>query len=565
MCGILGGSKKTWDYESGVKSISHRGPDMQRVLREDRFSLAFARLSIIDLSQAAMQPMTSVDGKVTIVYNGEIYGYGDLKERLEKKYRFVSSSDTEVILNAYMEYGDAFIDYIDGIFAIAIYDRRNQTIRLFRDRVGVKPLYYFYDGRNFGFASELKAIEHMLDTEKLELDYTAIYDYLSYAYVPAPKTMYKNVRQLRPAHKIIYRIGDQKISKQRKYWDFTVNDQVGRYRKDEILAEELRALIHKSVREQMVADVPVGTFLSGGVDSSVITYEALLADPDVETFSIGFDDKQYDESLYYKEFTKTFGNRSNEQVFDRRIYTSLYKKLKSWYDEPFADTSAFPTYLVSKLAREKVTVVLTGDGGDELFGGYDWHRQVYQPGVFMDSAFVSRLYENHISYNSPFYSSMAIRLFCETLQKASTGRGYMTKQEKIQFAKKWGISRDYDDYWFLREYYRKDLPMGTRMQYLDFHTYLPEILTKVDRASMRVSLEARVPLLSRDIIEFAFSLSQEERCPGGEIKHMLRCAYPEIPKMILYKSKQGFAMPKKYIGSKSLPTKKILHEIWKIR
>lgn len=565
MCGILGGSKKTWDYESGIKSISHRGPDMQRVFRENGFSLAFARLSIIDLSQAAMQPMTSADGKVTIVYNGEIYGYADLKARLERKYRFVSSSDTEVILNAYMEYGDAFIDYIDGIFAIAIYDRRNQTIRLFRDRVGVKPLYYFYDGKNFGFASELKAIEHMLDTERLDLDYTAIYDYLSYAYVPAPKTMYKNVRQLKPAHKIIYHIVDRKISKQKRYWELPVNDQVGRYRKDETLVEELRTLVHRSVHEQMVADVPVGTFLSGGVDSSVITYEALSANPNVESFSIGFDDKQYDESLYYKEFTKVFGNHSNEQVFDKGIYTILYKELKNWYDEPFADTSAFPTYLVSKLAREKVTVVLTGDGGDELFGGYWWYTQKYQPSVFMDSAFISRLYENHVSRNSSFYNKTTIRLFCETLQKISVGRGYMTKQEKLQFAKNWGIPRDYDDYWFLREYDRRDLPMGTRVQYLDFHTYLPEILTKVDRTSMRVSLEARVPLLSRDIIEFAFSLSQEERCPGGEMKHMLRRAYPEIPKMILNKSKQGFSIPRQYIGNKSQPARKILREIWQIR
>lgn len=538
---------------------------MQRILREDRFSLAFARLSIIDLSQAAMQPMTSEDGNVTIVYNGEIYGYGDLKARLERKYRFVSLSDTEVILNAYMEYGDAFTDYIDGIFAIAIYDRRNQTIRLFRDQVGVKPLYYFYDGRNFGFASELKAIEQMLDTEKLELDYTAIYDYLSYAYVPAPKTMYKNVWQLRPAHKIIYRIVDQRISKQRKYWDLTVNDQVGRYRKDETLVEELRALVHKSVHEQMVADVSVGTFLSGGVDSSVITYEALLADPDMESFSIGFDDKQYDESLYYKEFTKVFGNHSNEQVFDRGIYTILYKELKDWYDEPFADTSAFPTYLVSKLAKEKVTVVLTGDGGDELFGGYGWQAYSYRPGIFRDSARLSRWYENHVGFNSYFDNRTTRLLFCELLQKYSVGHGYMTKRDKVQMAQRWGIPKDYDDYWFLREYDRKDLPMGTRTQYLDFRTYLPEILTKVDRASMRVSLEARVPLLSREIIEFAFSLSQEERCPEGEMKHMLRRAYPEIPRMIMYKNKQGFSMPKKYVGVKDFPNKKLLREIWKIK
>lgn len=565
MCGILGGSKKTWHYESGIKSISHRGPDMQRVIREDRFSLAFARLSIIDLSQAAMQPMTSGDGKVTIVYNGEIYGYSDLKARLEKKYQFVSSSDTEVILNAYMEYGDAFIDYIDGIFAIAIYDRRNQTIRLFRDRVGVKPLYYFYDGKNFGFASELKAIEQMLDTEKLELDYTAIYDYLSYAYVPAPKTMYKNVRQLRPAHKIIYRIVDRRISKQRKYWDFTVNDRVGRYRKDETLVEELRALVHKSVHEQMVADVPVGTFLSGGVDSSVITYEALLADPDVESFSIGFDDKQYDESQYYKEFTKVFGNHSNEQVFDRGIYTTLYRELRNWYDEPFADTSAFPTYLVSKLAKEKVTVVLTGDGGDELFGGYGWQGYNYRPSIFKDSVSISRFYENHVDYNSYFDNETIRLLFCEVLQKYSVGHGYMTKRDKVQMANRWGIPKDYDDYWFLREYDRQDLPMRTRMQYLDFRTYLPEILTKVDRASMRVSLEARVPLLSKEIIEFAFSLSQEERCPKGEMKHMLRRAYPEIPRMIMYKNKQGFSMPRKYVGVKDSPNKKLLREIWDIK
>lgn len=565
MCGILGGSKKTWDYESGLQSISHRGPDMRRVLREDRFSLAFARLSIIDLSQAGMQPMTSTDGRVTIVYNGEIYGYSDLKARLEKKYRFVSSSDTEVILNAYMEYGDTFTDHIDGIFAIAIYDRRNQTIRLFRDRVGVKPLYYFFDGRNFGFASELKAIEHMLDTEKLELDYTAIYDYLSYAYVPAPKTMYKNVRQLRPAHKIIYRIVDQRISKQRKYWDFTVNDQVGRYRKDETLAEELRTLVHKSVHEQMVADVPVGTFLSGGVDSSVITYEALSANPEVESFSIGFDDRQYDESLYYKEFTKVFGNRSNEQVFDREIYTVLYKELKNWYDEPFADTSAFPTYLVSKLAKEKVTVVLTGDGGDELFGGYGWQGNDYRPGIFKDSAYISRLYENYVGYNSYFYNTTTIRLFSESLQKYNAGHGYMTKRDKVQMAQRWGIPKDYDDYWFLREYDRKDLPMRTRMQYLDFRTYLPAILTKVDRTSMRVSLEARVPFLSKKIIEFAFSLSQEERCPKGEMKHMLRLAYPEIPRMIMYRNKQGFSMPGKYVGVKDSPNKKLLREIWNIK
>lgn len=568
MCGILGGNKKEWNYEAGISALNHRGPDMQRIIREDMFSLAFARLSIIDLSDAAMQPMTSMDGKVTIVYNGEIYGYDRLKKRLEKKYEFVSASDTEVILYAYMEYGDRFVEYVDGIYAIAIYDRRNQTIRIFRDRIGVKPLYYYYDGSYFAFASELKAINSLLGEQTLELDYTALYDYLTYAYVPAPKTMYKNVRQLRPAHKIIYHIKGHQLSAQKRYWELPVNGEVGRRRKDKELTGELRELIHQSVKEQMVADVPVGTFLSGGVDSSVITYECLMENPDVESFSIGFTDEQYDESQYYKEFVQKFGNHSNEQIFDKHIFRELYKEAAKWFDEPFADTSAFPTYLVSKLAKEKVTVVLTGDGGDELFGGYGWYGYDYRPGIFGDGERISRFYENLVIRHKHFYFPKAAQLLYETLQKFCTGHGYGLKGMKTDAASRWGIPKDYDDYWFVREHDRKDLPIKTRLQYIDLQTYLPEILTKVDRASMQVSLEARVPLLSRRVVEFAFSLSQEERCPRGEMKHMLRKAYPEIPKSILYKQKQGFCMPAQYLGNmgrKSTPHEKLLREIWKIR
>lgn len=565
MCGILGGSRKEWNYEAGLSSIVHRGPDMQRIIREEDFSLAFARLSIIDLSEAAMQPMTSYDGNVTIVYNGEIYGYAALKKRLEKKYHFYSASDSEVVLCAYLEYGDKFVDYIDGIFAIAIYDRRNQTVRMFRDRVGVKPFYYYFDGRYFAFASELKAITALMGDRQLKMDYTAIYDYLTYAYIPAPKTMYKNVRQLKPAHKAIYYINTHKLSKQKRYWDLKVNAEVARGRKEQELVLNLRDLIHQSVKEQMVADVPVGTFLSGGVDSSIVTFECLRENPDVESFSIGFTDEKYDESKYYKEFVSTFGNKSNEKIFRRETFRELYRELRKWYDEPFADTSAFPTYLVSKFAKEKVTVVLTGDGGDELFGGYSWFDFSCSPSIFNDSARISRFYENLVSYNSKLYNKKINQLLTETLQKYCIEHGYEIKMLKSEFAKKWGISKDYDDYWFLREYDNKELPLRTRLQYLDFCTYLPEILTKVERASMQVSLEARVPLLSRKIIEFAFSLSQEERCPKGEMKYMLRQAYPEVPRNIMYKKKQGFCMPSQYVGREPLPYKKILSEVWGIR
>lgn len=564
MCGILGGSCKNWNFEMALTKMLHRGPDKQRILRGDRFSLAFARLSIVDLTDFAMQPMISFDGNVVIVYNGEIYGYESLKRKLKSKYRFVSDSDTEVILYAYMEYGDKFIDYIDGIFSIALYDKRNGTIRLFRDRAGVKPLYYYFDGYHFAFASELKGINTLLGEKNLDIDYTALYDYLTYAYIPAPKTMYKNVRQLKPAHKIIYRINEHRLSIQKRYWRLEVNAKEGQRRKDNMLAEELRGLIHESVKSQMIADVPIGTFLSGGVDSSIITYESLTENPDLETFSIGFLDRRYDESKYYKLFSQKFGNRSNEQIFSRKIFNELRKEMSSWFDEPFADTSAFPTYLVSQLARKKVTVVLTGDGGDELFGGYAWYNFTYKPGIFMDSSRISQLYENIVSINGKLYNNKAHELFSETLQKFSAQHGYMLKYMKADLAKKWGITKDYDDYWFLREYDRHDLPIRTRLQYIDFCTYLPEILTKVDRASMQLSLEARVPFLSRKIIEFIFSMTQEERFPNGEIKYLLRKAYPEIPKSILYKKKQGFCMPGKYLGEEAFPNKKLLKEVWDI-
>ena len=244
---------------------------------------------------------------------------------------------------------------------------------------------------------------------------------------------------------------------------------------------------------------------------------------------------------------------------------AMYQKMKEWFDEPFADTSAFPTYLVSRLAKEKVTVVLTGDGGDELFGGYEWYNREYRPGMLGDSAKISRFYENLTTYQRKLLVPLVGELLYETLYKFSVFHGYYGKGMKSRAAEKWGIPRDYDDYWFLREYDHKELPILTRLQYIDFCTYLPEILTKVDRASMQVSLEARVPLLSRKIIEFAFSLSQEERSPKGEMKHLLRQAYPEIPRSILYKKKQGFCMPAQYMGQRVPTNEKILKEIWRIR
>ena len=296
MCGILGGNRHEWNYKAGIECMKHRGPDGIKCCPLEDFTLAFARLAIMDLSANAMQPMFSQDGKVGIVFNGEIYGFLELREELRKKgHIFKSTSDTEVILNAYLEWGEKFITKVDGMYGMAIWDKRDNTIKLFRDRIGIKPLYYFYNGRDFAFSSELKGITTLCDNINFEVDNTAIYDYLNYLYIPEPKTYYKNVYKLLPGHRLTFDIKSKKIVKNSSYWKLNVNPYQSRQKKQEDIIDELRILVRESVRKQMIADVPVGTFLSGGVDSSIITYESARISPQVETFSIGFDEQRFDE------------------------------------------------------------------------------------------------------------------------------------------------------------------------------------------------------------------------------------------------------------------------------
>lgn len=518
MCGILGGNNPAWKYAEGIDSIRHRGPDGKRIENYAGMTFAFCRLAIQDLSENAMQPMNSPDDKVHIIYNGEIYGYQSLKEELERRYLFRTSSDTEVILNAYMEYGEQFIDRIDGIFAMAIYDERIQKVYLYRDRIGVKPIYYYYDGTSFAFASELKALRSLMDDVSLTTDRLAVYDYLFYQYVPEPKSMYEKVYKLRPATKLVFDVQEKRIDEEDKYWNLKVNATVSRRRKKEDITEELRALIRQTVKEQLIADVPVGTFLSGGVDSSIITYETSRLKPEVNAFSIGFKESQYDESKRAVAFCRKKKIFLTQQILHNKDIGEIKNRLPEWYDEPFGDTSAYPTYLVSKLARTKCTVVLTGDGGDELFGGYDRYRNVQVRGGRLNGEELCTQYA---------YTAAAVE----------------------DFRVKWGIPAEYNPFWHYEQYYEEELPVITRMRYLDLMTYLPEdILTKVDRVSMAVSLEARVPFLARRIVEFAFSLSQEECLSGNELKGCLKEAYRGIvPDEVLYGIKMGFGVPDHYL------------------
>lgn len=565
MCGILGGNHPDWNYEKGIECMKHRGPDGIRISRLENFTLAFARLAIMDLSVHGMQPMFSYDNQVGIVFNGEIYGYQKLRNTLIKKgYRFRSTSDTEVVLNAYLEWGEKFISKVDGMFGMAIYDKREGVIKLFRDRIGIKPLYYYYDGTNFAFASELKGILNMCSTVSFEIDNTAVYDYLNYSYIPDTKTYYKNVYKLLPAHRIIFDLERRCIIKDSAYWRLKVNEYQGTQRKQSDLVEELKYLVAYSVHEQMIADVPVGTFLSGGVDSSIVTYEGHKINPQLETFSVGFTNSVYDELRYARELSNKYQIHINEKVFNHDMFKNYYHKLKEWYDEPFADTSAFPTYLVSQIAREKVTVVLTGDGGDEIFGGYTRQKAIWQKEKENgpDNRIISALYTQ---YRKTMYMPERDYFWLDDLTFLLRTNDRWPKISDKELRKRLRIDRDYDKLWAFRKYYHKDLPPMTRVQFLDVKTYLPgDILTKVDRVSMAVSLETRVPLLSRRLVEFAFSLSEEDRCPNGELKGLFKKAYEEeIGKKFLYRKKKGFCMPRQYLNCQKSGQEQLLEEVWK--
>lgn len=548
MCGILGGTEPFFDYEKGIDSLNHRGPDGKRVVKYPNLTMAFARLSIIDLSESAMQPMTAEGGKIHIVFNGEIYGYQTLRNRLLKKYNFKTSSDTEVILALYSLYGDKFIDMIDGMFSIAIYDEYQNKLKLYRDRAGIKPLYYFMNGNWFVFASELKAIENTLNKKYLEVDNSAIYDYLSYGYIPEPKSMYKNVKKLRPANMLIYDLSHNKIEKIERYWKLRVNTSVDRKRSKDDIGEQFKGLIQQSVNDQMIADVPVGTFFSGGIDSSIVTYECMQYNKEIQTFSMGFEEKNYSEIKYVNILAEQLEMNSNIEILSKDCIKGLYKKYKNWYDEPYADTSAFPTYLVSKNAVGNVTVVLTGDGGDELFGGYERYADFSKYNENITSKRFKKigdlLVKHQIIDKAAWHDE-----FESEFEYYSRLMGCESDLFRVKNKSMFGLPKDYDEYWAFRQYYKKDLPKYTRVRYLDFKTYLPgDILTKVDRASMAVSLEARVPFLSRNMIEFAFSLSQEECNTNGGLKQMLKDAYTNIlPNQILYRRKKGFSIPPRYI------------------
>ena len=555
MCGLFGHAvthgADPARSKSALETLAHRGPDLRHHWADDRIFIGHARLSILDLSERGRQPMLDRGATCAIAVNGEIYNYKALRAELSRKHHFASESDSEVVLHGYKEWGlDGLLRRLEGMYALCIYDRANGKILLARDRVGIKPLYHALVDGQFAWASELKAIEAYFDRANLAIDRTALYDFLTYRYVPAPKSLYRDVQKLPPAHALSYDLANGQVRSWR-YWSLPVTE-----RQIEVTAaaDRLRELLSQAVTDQMVSDVPVGFFLSGGIDSSAVVASAASSRNEVCTFSIEFEGEQDSEATYAAMVADRYKTRHETRVLTSDAADTLIRRMRAWYDEPFADSSAMPTFLLSRFAREQSTVVLTGDGGDEVFGGYTWYDAI--PRREARTPPVPRLLRALVSCSKRRFRKSLIGKAAEEIERRYLLTGLplhlklingMIEDEKADYRRLWEIPDDYDDYWHLRRYDRPDLPPRTRLQYIDFHTFLPDdVLTKVDRASMAVSLEVRVPLLATDIVEFAFSLPEEVRYHSNRLKGLLRTAMAQsLPREVIERPKRGFGIPRR--------------------
>ncbi|RAP31785.1 asparagine synthase (glutamine-hydrolyzing) [Candidatus Marinamargulisbacteria bacterium SCGC AG-414-C22] len=559
MCGIFG-QKITNDWELkqsllALNALAHRGPNDTHYWYDNKIFSGHRRLSIIDLSSKGKQPFT--DNEVITTTNGEIYNYKELKNELEHDFKFYSNSDSEVILHGYKKWGlKKLVKKIDGMYAGSIYDIKKQKVFLFRDRCGIKPLYYSCPSINFSWASELKSLELLLKKTKLEIDKTALYDFFTYLYIPSPKTLFKKIYKLPPAHFLEYDIKTNRITIE-KYWKIKKINSYNNLDEKEITSK-LKQLISDSIKKHSISDVPIGSFLSGGLDSSIVTLNLSKINKSLKTFTIKFENHPNDESQDAKTISDLLGTSHFEKTITSNKTETLLKKFTKWYDEPFGDTSAFPSYEVSKLAKEHVKVVLTGDGGDEVFGGYKWYNRMELLNKYKYLKYILKLLipKKCIPFITNKYLK-GLSLFClNEFEQYTKLMGGLIPIEKRKLKKKLNIEKAYDDFWYFKKFHKKELPIKTRFQYIDFNTYLhDDILTKVDRVSMSNSIETRVPLLNTELIEFIFSLKENHRYYNNELKGILKETYKtELPNSILNKKKQGFSIPEwKNIKSKLSP------------
>jgi len=541
MCGIAGFN---WRDEAKAQimaaALRHRGPDQSGVRADDAVSLAHARLAIIDLSEKGRQPMPNEDGSLWLVVNGEIYNFRELRKELGGKHAFSSAADTEVILHAYEEWGLDALRRFNGMWAFCLYDRKAQKLILSRDRVGKKPLYYFHDGLRFIFGSELKAIVLAHDVER-RISKDALDFYFSLGYIPSPWSIYEDIFKVEPRQVLVYDLKTRTLAKD-TYFEIPAYKPARRRAR---LVDEGRALLRDAVRLRLTADVPVGAFLSGGLDSSaVVAAMAEASDPaNLHTFSIGFEG-DYDETAFMEIVQEAFRTRHHHRYFTEADFERTFDAYARFYDEPFDDAACFPTLDLSELARRDVTVSLSGDGGDEIFGGYKMHRRAARHATIRKiPAFLRR--DLH-------------RLLCRARPETAAGKLAETLRLSLLPAEEFYVEMGgrrvpkpavYRD-WSVRNMKAAlakadgDLRQAVIAYDLYFHTLPDFFLVKVDRASMAHALEVRCPFLDVRFLEFAARIPARWKAGRKRSKILLRRMIKGwVPDAIVSRPKKGFTPP----------------------
>ncbi len=563
MCGIVGifDSKEPVDQDLLKRMtdiLRHRGPDREGffIHKSRRMGFGFRRLSIIDLLMGN-QPLTNEDDSIHVVFNGEIYNFREMREVLETcGHRFKTESDTECIVHGYEEYGDKVFSKLNGMFAIGLWDEGKKRLVLARDRVGEKPLHYFFDGRTFIFASELKSIVLHPAVDKT-MDWGAFDEYFSYGFISAPGSIYRAIKKIEPGNYLVFE--NNQIT-HHTYWQLDMDTRfTGDYRE---ARTRCTRLLEDAVKIRLISDVPLGAFLSGGIDSSaVVAFMAKHSTHPVKTFSIGFREDDFDERKYARQVAEMYGTQHTELVVTAD-FSHYIEDLLLNFDEPFGDPSALPTHILAKLTREHVTVALSGDGGDELFGGYKTYKYLLRqikkvnrfPKIFkplarlMLHAVPGRSYlgkrlwilaanepERFIETVTTFDHTGKMELFNDEVKEALNDHFCETRDKKMAFFKS-----------------NKNVDFQKQMQFSDFKHYLPDdILVKVDRATMLASLESRAPFLDHRLVEFLFSLPSQWKFNRTDSKIILKDILRDsLPMEILEREKMGFGVPlKKWFNS----------------
>lgn len=567
MCGIVGIINKEKEdvvsknlLKSMTSVLKHRGPDEEGFWIQENVGLGHQRLKIIDL-ETGQQPIHNEDKTIWIICNGEIYNYKNLRIELEKKnHVFYTKSDTEVIIHLYEDYQEDCVCFLHGMFAFVIWDKIAQKMVLIRDRMGIKPLYY-YNEENFVFASEIKSILKV-PFVKRDIDFGSLKEYFTYLYILGPNTIFKRIKKLLPGELLIYKNG---IIFKKKYWDFTYKDEIllkEKEYKEREYVERFYFLLKNSVKMHLVSDVPIGVFLSGGIDSSTLV--ALMSDlkvKNIKTFSIGYNKKEgyYDERNFARQVAKKF-NTEHYEFEVKPILLEILPQLIYHFDEPFADASAIPTYYVSKMAKEYVKVILTGTGSDDILGGYRRYLTNKLMNIYHYIPFLGKKIISSFAYFLPgsrrnFMEEYVILLkkFLQTsnlnsydLQKRLVSI-FQAKQfyKLFPFEIKKLVDREFYDK--LNNYYKlcKVSDFINRSLYVDLHSYLPDdLLVKEDRMTMANSIEGRVPFLDHQLVEFTTKLPSAMKIRGFETKYILKKAVKNLlPKNIIYRRKHGFAVP----------------------